>query len=74
MTVLVLRLAWMHLQGNRHSNGGNNMSFTLATLKTAVKDYCETSESTFDTQLTTFIQEAEERILKMLSFQTLERM
>lgn len=40
------------------------MSFTLATLKTAVKDYCETSESTFDTQLTTFIQEAEERILK----------
>ena len=40
------------------------MSFTLATLKTAVKDYCETSERTFDTQLTTFIQEAEERILK----------
>ena len=40
------------------------MSFTLSTLKTAVKDYCETSESTFDTQLTTFIQEAEERILK----------
>ena len=40
------------------------MSFTLASLKTAVKDYCETSESTFDTQLTTFIQEAEERILK----------
>ena len=40
------------------------MSFTLATLKTDVKDYCETSESTFDTQLTTFIQEAEERILK----------
>tara|TARA_R100000322_G_C5432712_1_gene188939 strand:+ start:483 stop:1118 length:636 start_codon:yes stop_codon:yes gene_type:complete len=40
------------------------MSFTLATLKTAVKDYCETSETTFDTQLTTFIKEAEERILK----------
>ena len=40
------------------------MSFTYATLKTAVKDYCETSETTFDTQLTTFIQEAEERILK----------
>ena len=40
------------------------MSFTLATLKTAVKDYCETSETTFDTQLNTFIKEAEERILK----------
>tara|TARA_Y100001937_G_scaffold100320_1_gene137262 strand:- start:190 stop:822 length:633 start_codon:yes stop_codon:yes gene_type:complete len=40
------------------------MTWTLSTLKTAVKDYCETSESTFDTQLTTFIQEAEERILK----------
>ena len=50
------------------------MSFTLATLKTAVKDYCETSESTFDTQLTTFIQEAEERILKNVELQTSERM
>ena len=40
------------------------MSFTLASLKTAVKDYCEVSETTFDTQLTTFIKEAEERILK----------
>ena len=40
------------------------MSFTLASLKTAVKDYCEVSETTFDTQLTTFILEAEERILK----------
>ena len=40
------------------------MSFTLATLKTAVKDYCETSETTFDSQLDTFIKESEERILK----------
>ncbi len=40
------------------------MSFTYATLKTAVQDYCETSETTFDTQLPTFIKESEERILK----------
>jgi hypothetical protein len=40
------------------------MSFTYATLKTAVEDYCETAETTFVTTLPTFIQEAEERILK----------
>ena len=40
------------------------MSFTYSSLKTAVKDYCETSETTFDTQLPTFIKESEERILK----------
>jgi len=40
------------------------MSFTLATLKSAVQDYCETAESTFVSQLDTFIKEAEERILK----------
>jgi len=40
------------------------MSFTYATLKTAIQDYCETSETTFDSQLDTFIKESEERILK----------
>jgi len=40
------------------------MSFTLATLKSTVQDYCETSETTFVSELDTFIQEAEERILK----------
>jgi len=40
------------------------MSFTYATLKTAVQDYCETSETTFVSTLPTFIKEAEERILK----------
>ena len=34
------------------------MSFTLATLKTAVQDYCETSETTFVSTLPTFIKEA----------------
>jgi len=40
------------------------MSFTYATLKSAVQDYCETSETTFVNDLPVFIQEAEERILK----------
>tara|TARA_R100000541_G_scaffold51035_1_gene58372 strand:- start:714 stop:1352 length:639 start_codon:yes stop_codon:yes gene_type:complete len=40
------------------------MSFTLATLKSTVQDYCETSETTFVADLPTFIKEAEERILK----------
>ena len=38
------------------------MSFTLATLKTAVQDYMESSETTFTTQLNTLIKEAENRI------------
>tara|TARA_R100000544_G_C2211767_1_gene52379 strand:- start:24 stop:671 length:648 start_codon:yes stop_codon:yes gene_type:complete len=40
------------------------MSFTLSTLKTAIKDYLESEETTFVSQLPTFIQQAEERILK----------
>ena len=40
------------------------MSFTLATLKSTVQDYMETAETTFVSELDTFIQEAEERILK----------
>ena len=38
------------------------MSFTLATLKTAVQDYMESSETTFTTNLNNFIKEAEDRI------------
>ena len=40
------------------------MSFTLSTLKTAVQNYVESSETTFVASLDTFIQEPEERILK----------
>jgi len=40
------------------------MSFTLATLKSTVQDYCETAETTFVADLDTFIKESEERILK----------
>ena len=43
------------------------MSFTLATLKSTVQDYCETTETTFVSELDTFIKEAEERILKNVS-------
>jgi hypothetical protein len=42
------------------------MSFTLATLKTAVQDYLETNEDTFVSQLDTFITQAEERIFKVV--------
>ena len=40
------------------------MSFTLSTLKTAVQDYLQVSETAFTSQLDTFIQEAESRIFK----------
>ena len=42
------------------------MSFTLATLKTAVQDYLEVSETTFTSQLNNFIEEAEDRIFSMV--------
>ena len=40
------------------------MSFTYATLKTAIQDYTENSETTFTNNLPVFIKQAEERILK----------
>jgi len=40
------------------------MSLTLATLKSTVQNYLETDEATFVTNLNTFIQNAEDRILK----------
>jgi len=40
------------------------MSFTLTTLKQAIQDYTENSETTFVNNLNTFIKIAEERILK----------
>ena len=42
------------------------MSFTLATLKTAIQDYLECTESTFVTNLPTFIKESEQRIFKLV--------
>ena len=40
------------------------MSFTLATLKTAIQDYADNSETSFVTNLPNFIKAAEERIFK----------
>lgn len=40
------------------------MSFTYATLKTAIQDYTENTETTFVNNLPTFIKSAEERIFK----------
>jgi hypothetical protein len=42
------------------------MSFTLATLKTAIQDYLEVSETTFTNQLDTFIKESEDRIFSFV--------
>ena len=40
------------------------MAFTYTTLKTAIQDYTQNSETTFVNNLNTFIVNAEERILK----------
>ena len=40
------------------------MAFTYSTLKTAIKDYTQNEETTFVSQLNTFIVNSEERILK----------
>ena len=40
------------------------MAFTFTTLKTAIEDYTQNTESTFVSQLSRFIVTAEERILK----------
>ena len=40
------------------------MAFTFTTLKTTIQDYTQNAETTFVTQLPTFIVNAEERILK----------
>ena len=45
------------------------MSFTLATLKTAIKDYLENQETTFVNHLDDFIKSAEERILKSVDLE-----
>ena len=40
------------------------MAYTFTTLKTAIQDYTQNTETSFTTQLPTFIVNAEERILK----------
>ena len=50
------------------------MSFTLATLKTAIKDYLENQETTFTNNLDNFIKSAEERILKSVDLEFFRKM
>lgn len=45
------------------------MSFTLSTLKTAIKDYLENQETTFTNHLDDFIKSAEERIFKSVDLE-----
>ena len=42
------------------------MSFTFATLKTAIKDYTDNSETVFVNNLSNFIKAAEEKIFKSI--------
>ena len=49
------------------------MSFTFATLKTAIQDYTENSETTFVNNLSNFIKIAEERILKNVQLSNFRR-
>ena len=45
------------------------MSFTFATLKTAIQDYTENTETTFTNHLPDFIKGAEERIFKTVDLE-----
>jgi hypothetical protein len=45
------------------------MSYTLATLKTAVQNYTDNSETTFVSSLPDFIESAEQRILNAVDLQ-----
>jgi hypothetical protein len=59
--------------GNRHSHGGDHMSFTYGQLKQAIQDYTENSETSFVTNLPIFIRSAEERILKTVQLALFRR-
>ena len=45
------------------------MSFTFATLKTAIQDYTDNTESTFVTNLPNFIKAAEDRIFESIDLE-----
>lgn len=49
------------------------MSFTYTTLKQAIQDYTENTETTFVNNLDTFIKSAEERILKTVQLDLFRR-
>jgi len=45
------------------------MSYTLTTLKSAIQDYTENTETTFVSNLRSFIRSAENRLFKMIDFE-----
>ena len=47
------------------------MSWTFTTLKTAIQDYTQNTESTFVTNLPTVIKQAEDRIVKSVELLSL---
>ena len=49
------------------------MAFTFSTLKTAIQDYTDNAETTFVNNLTRFILNAEERILKEVQLDVFRR-
>ena len=46
-----------------------NMSFTLATLKTAIQDYTENTETSFVTNLDNFIKATEDKIFRAVDLE-----
>ena len=49
------------------------MAFTLAQLKTAIQDYTENTETSFVTNLPTFIRAAEDRIFKIVDLEVFRK-
>jgi len=49
------------------------MSYTLTTLKSAIQDYTENTETTFVSNLRSFIRSAENRLFKMIDFEVFRR-
>tara|TARA_R100000995_G_C3481122_1_gene123966 strand:- start:36 stop:890 length:855 start_codon:yes stop_codon:yes gene_type:complete len=49
------------------------MSYTLTTLKTAIQDYTENSETTFKNNLRNFIRSTENRLFKMIDFEVFRK-
>jgi hypothetical protein len=50
------------------------MSFTYATLKTAIQDYTDNSETTFVANLPNFVKAAEDRIFESVDLELFRKM
>ena len=49
------------------------MSYTLTTLRSAIQNYTENSETTFNDNLRNFIRSAENRIFKLVDFENFRK-